>query len=167
MLAGLDITLLLGTKTSLAVIITERTPRNDGATSPSLTARISAKIASEKCPWVKQDQDATREIIIIMEHSEYCYSNAAPYEITKFYLVKNKDFDNTDFNRKKEAAETLCRTVMLFGFDSLLLDILNQQRIELFGDERKDEVLPTQHSYVNSRTVKAAIQPNSFKQNYF
>jgi hypothetical protein len=44
----LNRTLLLGTKTSLAVIIKERTPRNNGAKSPSLTAHISAKVRQKE-----------------------------------------------------------------------------------------------------------------------
>ena len=39
---------LLGTETSLAVAVKERTPRSDGVTSPPETAHISAKKRREK-----------------------------------------------------------------------------------------------------------------------
>ena len=41
-------TSLLGTKTSLAVVIREGTPRNDGATSQPETARISTKVRQKR-----------------------------------------------------------------------------------------------------------------------
>ncbi|CAF1552077.1 unnamed protein product, partial [Didymodactylos carnosus] len=115
-----------------------------------------------------ESKDAQRVITVHIEYSKYSnldsasnarllssadqvafYKNAFKPDITlKFYLINNTEFEQANFNRKKEQAENLCRTIMQLKAMKVnnypnpeeLQKIIHQPISEVFGDPLEERV---------------------------
>ncbi|CAF1361446.1 unnamed protein product, partial [Didymodactylos carnosus] len=113
-------------------------------------------------------KDARREITIHIEYSKYSNLDSASnarllssvdqvafYQCRftsdttlKFYLINNTEFEQANFNRKKDQAESLCRTIMQlkamrvnnYPDPEELQKIIHQPISEVFGDPLAERV---------------------------